>query len=120
MNPDRLDRIIKRFWNSEHRDTTYYLGFCSEVAVALDRFINKKGKIGKHGLFHTIYIYGGYYWDIHGRMTKKELDFVCPIGATDEPRPAYPHEIDHINNLLNKKKVQHILKGLEEAKRYEK
>jgi len=117
MNAEKLDEIIKRFWKREHNDTRYYLGFCSEFAVALDKFLDKKGKIGKHGWFHTIYIYDGYYWDVRGKMTKKKLDFNMPIGATDEPRPANPDEIKHIYDLLNVQKVNYILKGLKEAQR---
>ena len=117
MDTNTLDKTIKRFWKKESHDTKYYLGFCSEVAVALDRFLNKKGKIGKHGLFHTIYIYNGYYWDIRGKMDKRKLDLVMYVGATDEPRPANISEIKHINELLNVKKVNYILKGLKEARR---
>lgn len=115
MNADTLDKIVKKFWKNKNRDTTYYMGYCSEFSVALDRFTNKGGKIGKHGWFHTIYIYKNYYWDVRGKQTKKQLDFNMPIGATDEPRPAFPEEIKHINDLLNVKKVNEILKGLREA-----
>jgi len=117
MKADKFDEIVKRFWKWEKNDTRYYLGFCSEVAVAMDKFLNKKGKIGKHGWFHTIYIWDGYYWDIRGKMTKRELDFKMPIGATDEPRPAKPEEIKHIYDLLNVKKVNYILKGFKDAQR---
>lgn len=117
MNSNKLHAIIINFWDKENRDTRYYLGFCSEVAAALDKFMNKKGKIGKHGWFHTIYIYDGYYWDIRGKMSKNKLDMMMPIGATDEPRPAYPNEIKHIYSLLNKRMYNKILNGLKQSKK---
>lgn len=116
MNVNVLDKIVKRFWANEGNSTIYYLGKCSEFAVALDRFLNQKGDIGKHGWFHTIYIYGNYYWDIRGKMTKKQLDFNFPIGSTSHPRPAYPDEIDHIYNLLDEEFTQKSVKGLQRAR----
>jgi len=115
MNSNKLDKIIKRFWATQNNNTIYYLGKCSEVAVALDRFLNRKGKIGKHGWFHSIYLYDGYYWDIRGKMTKKELDFKMPIGATDEPRPATPDEIKHIYSLLDENFTKKVVEGLKKA-----
>ena len=114
MNANKLDKIIKRFWANHNNNTIYYLGKCSEFAVALDRFLKGKGKIGKHGWFHTIYIYDGYLWDVRGKQTKHQLDFNMPIGATDEPRPARPDEIQHIMGLLNEPFTQHIVKELKE------
>lgn len=115
MNANELNKIIEKFWKNENKNTDYYLGFCSEVAVALDKFLNKTGKIGKNGWFHTLYIWDGWYWDIRGKMDKKKLAFNMPVGATSEVRPATPEELKHINDLLNVEKVNHILKGLREA-----
>lgn len=116
MNSENLDKVIKRFWNKENRNTIYYIGKCSEFAVALDRFLNRKGTIGKHGWFHTIYLYDNYYWDVRGKMTKKELDFNMPIGATSEPLPAKTEEIAHIYSLLNEEFTQKTVEGLKRAK----
>jgi hypothetical protein len=117
MNSNKLDKIIRDFWEKEKFDDRYYLGYCSEVAVALDRFLKKAGLIGKHGWFHTIYIYDGWYWDIRGKMDKRKLDINMSVGALDEPRPATKDEIQHINDLLNVEKVNHIIKGLKEAQK---
>jgi len=117
MNPDTLDTIIKTFWKSERYNPDYYNGYCSEFAVALDRFLNHRGTIGKAGLFHTIYIYKGYFWDIHGKMTRNQLSLKMPITGTSIVQPANQKELDHIYSLLNTQVVNHILRGLKKSQK---
>jgi len=117
MNVQTLDKIIKQFWRNENKDTTWHTGFCSEFAVALDRFLNGAGQIGKQGWFHTIYIYKGNYCDVRGCMNENKLDFHNPIGSQGQPYPAAPHELQHINSLLNEGRVQRALAGLKRAQR---
>lgn len=116
MNVNNLDAVIKRFWKNKGNDTIYYLGYCSEFAVSLDKFTNKIGKIGKNGWFHTIYIWDGLFWDVRGKMDRDKLAYNMPVGGTSIPRPATPDELKHINDLLNVERVNEILKGLKDAK----
>jgi len=111
INPQKLDRIIKKFWANERHNDVYYLGLCSEFAVALKRFL-KGGVIVKRGLMHTAFKYGNYYCDIRGCMT--EGDFKARVPGV-YLRPATKEEIAHINSLLDEEIVRYIIKGLKEA-----
>jgi len=113
MDPKRLDKIIKRFWANERRNDKYYLGVCSEVAVALKRFTGG-GKISKAGLMHTFFTYNGYYCDIRGCFAPNKYRSIVPAPYY---RPAEPKEIAHINNLLEHDTVAYILAGLRQAQR---
>ena len=115
MSIRKLNQIIDRFWAKEGRNPIWHTGYCSEVAVAFDTFLNGQGKIGKHGWFHTIYIYKEKYCDIRGCMTEKQIDFHNPIGSEGQPRPATPSELHHIYSLLNKKRTQYVIRGLKIA-----
>jgi len=120
MNVNKLDKIIKRFWKNERNNDVYYLGLCSEFAVALQRYLKGKGSITKHGLWHTVLKYKGYYCDVRGCMTYKQMNFNMPIGGVggkDTTREAQPDEIKHIYKLLNKDKVDHIYKSLKKAEK---
>ena len=115
MSVKKFNDIINRFWSKEGRNTIWHTGYCSEVAVAFDTFLNGQGKIGKQGWFHTIYIYKEKYCDIRGCMSEAQLDFHNPIGSEGQPRPATPSELHHIYSLLNKKRTQYVIRGLKKA-----
>ena len=107
----RLNKIILRFWKNEKNSDIYYLGVCSEVAVALKRFL-KGGTISKAGLMHTYFSYKGHYCDIRGCFTKSQYTMIVPAMSYT---PVTPKEIAHINSLLEHDTVAHILKGLKKA-----
>jgi len=113
MNISKLNCIIKKFWQSERYNDIYYLGICSEVAVALKRFLGA-GTIVKRGLLHTALEYKGYYCDIRGCKTEREFKATVP---GEYLRPATQKEIQHINNLLQRDKVRYIVGGLKRAEK---
>lgn len=112
MNINKLNCIIHKFWQSERYNTIYYLGVCSEVAVALKKFLGG-GTIVKRGLMHTALKYNGHYCDIRGCMIEPEFRSRVPA---EYLRPATPKEIQHINNLLERHTVNYIVKGLKKAR----
>jgi len=111
MNINKLSCIIRKFWQSERYNDIYYLGKCSEVAVALQRFL-KGGTIVKRGLMHTALKYNGYYCDIRGCFQEMEYKTKVP---GEYLRPATQKEIAHINSLLEHDTVAHIIKGLKKV-----
>jgi len=108
MNINKLNYIIRKFWQSQKYSDIYYLGKCSEVAVALQRFL-KGGTIIKRGLMHSALKYKGYYCDIRGCYSEMEYKTKVP---GEYLRPATAKEIKHINNLLERDTVSNIVKGL--------
>jgi hypothetical protein len=120
MDTEKLNRIILKFWKNEHNNDVYYLGLCSEFAVALQRYLGGKGEITKHGLWHTVLKYNGMYCDIHGCMTENKLNFTMPIGGVgvnESTRKARPDEVAHIYGLLNERMTKHIYDGLKKAEK---
>ena len=110
---NKLDKIIKRFWADEGHNDVYYMGICSEFAVALKRFL-KGGTIYKAGLMHTFLEYKGYYCDIRGCFAPSKYKTIVPATSYTS---ATSKEIAHINSLLEHDTVAHILKGLKQAQR---
>jgi len=113
INIQKLDRIIKQFWKNERRNDKYHLGVCSEVAVALKRFLGA-GTIYKAGLMHTFLEYQGYYCDIRGCYSPRAYPTIAPSPSY---LPATPKEIAHINSLLEHDTVAHIIAGLKQAQK---
>ena len=113
VNITQLDKVIRRFWQNENRNQIYYLGLCSEVAKALQKYLHG-GKIIKKGLMHTALYYNGYYCDIRGCFTKRQFNVVAPSMYT---RPANVNELNHINQLLDEDMVDYIVHGLKKAER---
>jgi len=113
MDIKKLNAIIKRFWKNEGNNDVYYLGICSEFAVALRRSL-KAGTIYKAGLMHTFLEYNGYYCDIRGCYPPGRYKALVPSPSYT---PAKKSEIQHINNLLERDTVQHIVDGLKQAQR---
>jgi len=108
MDINKLNCAIKKFWQSEGYNEIYYMGVCSEVAVALKKFLGE-GTIVKRGLMHTALKYKDYYCDIRGCMTPQQFKTRVP---GEYLRPATPKEIQHINSLLEHHTVKKILNGL--------
>jgi hypothetical protein len=120
MDIDKLNKVIARFWDNNKRNTMFYLGMCSEFAVALQKYLGGKGEITKHGLFHTVLKYNGLYCDVRGCQTYEQLNFKMPIGGVggrDTTRKATQKEIKHIYSLLNKRNVKYIYEGLKQAEK---
>jgi hypothetical protein len=113
MSPEKLNKIIKQFWKNENKSDVYYLGICSEFAIALRRFL-KAGTVYKAGLMHTFLEHKGYYCDIRGCFTPGRYKGI--VAATSYT-PATKKEIAHIQSLLEHDTVAHIIKGLKEAQR---
>ena len=113
MNIQTLDKIIAKFWDSKRNDTRYYMGYCSEFAVALQRFL-KSGRTAKHGLWHTVLEYKKHYCDVRGCHTPSDMYVVSP--TPEKTRPANDSEIKHIYSLLHEDIVQDIVNGLKKAK----
>ena len=107
----KLNKIIRRFWKNENNSDLYFLGVCSEVAVALKKYLGG-GTISKAGLMHTYLSYKGYCCDIRGCYTVSEYPMIAPAFSYT---PATPKEIAHINSLLEHHTVAHIVKGLKKA-----
>ena len=123
MDASRLNRIIKRFWKKNKNDIRYYNGFCAEFSTALKRFLGE-GQINMvGGIWHVVLKYDGYYWDVRGKHTAKELIQKNPIGlSTKGIHPANAKEKAHIKKLLNRDKkyqfsVSSMVKGLREAEK---
>lgn len=131
MNAEELDLIIARFRDSGVNVNLYKYGKCSEFAVALKLFINGKtgkkvtmkdlttgiGDIYKHGLFHVCLKYLGYYWDIRGCQTEREMLSNDPTALNKEGnRKAQIHEIKHLYDLLDRTKVIETIQGLKKAR----
>jgi len=116
MTPERLHKVIKQFIRDEGGTNLYRLGRCSEFAVALKKFVGS-GTITKHGTWHTVLYWKNIYWDANGQHTLNNLKSTNYISAAENPHPATKEEIDHINSLLNKYFVDHILAGLRKASR---
>jgi len=113
MNISTINKIIKRFWSNENRNDVYYLGLCSEFAVALKRFLGS-GTIYKAGLMHTCLKYKDHYCDIRGCYPKSKYRSIVPSISLE---PATNAEIHHIHNLLEKDTVTKIIKGLKQAQK---
>jgi len=109
----KLNKVIKKFWNNENRNTIYYMGICSEFAKGLQKYL-RGGKIIKKGLMHTALYYNGYYCDIRGCFTKRQFNVIAPSMYT---RQANVREINHINELLDEDLVEYIVHGLKKAER---
>ena len=115
MNPTQLNTIIKRFHKNQNYSDIYKLGLCSELAVALKRYLHG-GTIYKHGLWHTVLYYKGKYCDINGCQSSSQLMHNSPIGLTKSNlRAATPSELAHIKKLLDNKVVSQIVSGLKGA-----
>ena len=119
MDNARLNRIIKRFWKENNRDIRFYNGYCSEFSTALRRFLGGKGRIHMvGGVWHTVLKHNGYYWDVRGKHTAKEVIQRNPIGLRqDSIHPARVQEKAHIRKLLNRDIVNKIVKGLRKAEK---
>jgi len=113
MNIKKLDSVIKRFWQNEGKNDVYYLGVCSEFAMALRRFL-KAGTVYKAGLMHTFLEYKGYYCDIRGCFPPGKYKMVA---SATSYTPATQKEIAHIQSLLEHDTVDHIIKGLKQAEK---
>ena len=113
MNISTINKTIKRFWKNENHSDVYYLGLCSEFAIALKRFLNS-GTIYKAGHMHTCLKYKDHYCDIRGCYPKSKYRSVAPSLSL---LPATKSEIQHINNLLEKDTVKKILSGLKKAQK---
>jgi len=113
MNTTKLNKIIKQFWANERHNDVYYLGICSEFAVALKKFLGA-GTIYKAGLMHTFLEHNGYYCDIRGCFTPARYKTIAPAQYY---RPATSKEIAHINSLLEHDTVAHIITGLKQAQK---
>lgn len=111
MEISKLNRIIHKFWKDEKHNDIYHLGVCSEVAVALKKFL-QRGTVSKAGLMHTYLDYKNHCCDIRGCFTKSKYTMVVPSMSYS---PATPKEIAHINKLLEHNTVAHICKGLKKA-----
>lgn len=107
----KLNKIIHKFWKDEKRNDIYHLGVCSEVAVALKRFL-QGGTICKAGLMHTYLDYKNHCCDIRGCFPKSRYPLIVPSGSY---LPATTEEIAHINKLLEHDTVAHICKGFKKA-----
>jgi len=113
MNVKRLDKIIKQFWKNERYNDIYYLGLCSEMSVALKRFLGA-GTLYKRGILHTVLKYKNHYCEVRGCMNQRQLLSTAP---GEYLRPASNKEIAHIYNLLKEYRVKQIVKGLKKAER---
>jgi len=124
MDQNRLDKIIRRFWETKHNSDLYYLGRCADVSYAIQKFLGGKGQIytlggdNKTVAWHTVLKIGDYYFDIRG---KQDIDQVLrhnPIALSkDAIQPAGPNEIAHIVSLLNHQFVQDTIDGLKKAEK---
>lgn len=113
MKTSRLNRIIRQFWKNERYNDIYYLGLCSEFAIALKRFLGS-GTIVKRGILHTGLKYKGYYCEVRGCMTERQFKNTVP---GEYLRPANAKEITHIYSLLKNHRVNDIVKGLRKAEK---
>ena len=113
MEIAELEKTIERFWESENRNDVYFLGLCSEFAVALKKFLGG-GVIYKAGLMHTLLYYKGHYCDIRGCFDKKTYAVRVPATSLT---PATKKEIAHIYKLLDYNKTNQIVKGLKKAQK---
>lgn len=124
MDLDKLDRTIKRFWETKHRNDIYYLGRCADVSYAINKFLGGKGQIYTVGgdnktiVWHTILKVGDYYFDIRGKQDINQVLRHNPIVLSKSSiQPAGPNEIAHIEKLLNHQFVQDTIDGLKKAEK---
>jgi len=113
MNIKRLNAIIAQFWSTRLHNDVYYLGLCSEFAVALQKFLNA-GTICKAGILHTCLYYKNHYCDIRGCYLRSHYRTVVPSFSLS---PATDAEIKHIEKLLDTNTVKQIVSGLKQAQK---
>ena len=124
MDIKTLDKKIANFRKTEDEDKFKY-GLCSEFAVAVKLFLNKKkeismktltsgpGELYKHGLWHVCLFYNGKYCDIRGCHTERELLMLDPMAINQAGnRKAELDEVQHLYGLLDRKEVQRIIEKL--------
>ena len=124
MEPEKLDKIIKKFWESKNRSDIFYLGKCADVSWAIQKFLGGKGDIylvggnGKDLVWHTVLKVGDSYFDIRGKQTADQVLRHNPIAlSTKAIVKAGPEEIQHIVNLLSDGFVADTINGLKKAEK---
>lgn len=116
MTIDKLNKTIKKFWQSKGYSEIYFNGRCADFAWALRQFLGTGQLYMIGGIFHVVLKYNNHYCDIKGCHPENKLLFSSPIGLNKNGvKPANSSEIQHIKSLLNKEFVSDTIAGLRKA-----
>ena len=126
MDNDRLELVIKKYFDSQNGSQELYLNKCADYAWALNQFLGNKGKFFLVGALgpnwkasHVVLGYNNEYFDARGRYhNQQEVNQNTPVAVfNNKIDEAGQEEIEHIMRLLHPDFVSRVVAGLKKAER---